>query len=254
MNNTDLFPEIITGLPGADIPIKGLHAYLFQGERQQMVFMTFEKDAEIPAHSHEAQWAVVLEGEIELTIAGETRTLRKGDTYFIPRNVVHSAKIKAGYKDLTLFDQKDRYKTKEERGAVDDSVLKEEVWTAVLEMNRCWALEGNTDGLDEYFHENMVALTPADTKLLEGRDACIASWKRFVEAVKILEWKEIDPKIEVFNSGKLAVVTYYYEITFERDGKSFKEEGRDMLTLINENGKWWVVSDQFSSYPEGSGE
>ena len=80
--------------------------------------MSFEKDAEIPEHSHEAQWAVVLDGEIELTIGAQTRILRKGDTYFIPKGVEHSARVKQGYKDITLFNQKDRYKIKRRRSNV----------------------------------------------------------------------------------------------------------------------------------------
>ena len=106
------FPEIITNLPEADIPIEGLHSYLFQGQNQQFVFMSFENDVEVREHCHEAQWGVVLDGETELTIDGKTNNLTKGDTYFIPRGVRHSARIKKGYKDLTLFNQKDRYKAK----------------------------------------------------------------------------------------------------------------------------------------------
>ena len=61
-------------------------------------------------HSHNAQWGVVLDGQMELTINGQTKTLTKGDSYYIEKDVIHSAKIKKGYKDLTLFDQADRYK------------------------------------------------------------------------------------------------------------------------------------------------
>ena len=106
------FPEIITNLPEADIPIEGLHSYLFQGESQQIIFMIFENDVEVPEHSHEAQWGVVLDGQIELFINGNKETFTKGSTYFIPGSTLHSAKIKAGYKDLTLFNQNDRYKAK----------------------------------------------------------------------------------------------------------------------------------------------
>jgi quercetin dioxygenase-like cupin family protein len=107
------FPEIITNLPNADIPIKGLGSHLFQGEDQQILFMEFGNDVEIPEHSHEAQWGVVLTGEIELFIEDEKFIFRKGDTYFIPAGDRHSAKIKAGYKDVTLFNQRDRYKIRE---------------------------------------------------------------------------------------------------------------------------------------------
>jgi len=108
----NFFPEIITGLPEADIPIEGLRSYLFQGENQQFVFMSFENDVEVPEHCHQAQWGVVLDGEVELTIDGKKQTFTKGDTYFIPKDAKHSAKIKMGYKDLTFFNQKDRYKAK----------------------------------------------------------------------------------------------------------------------------------------------
>jgi quercetin dioxygenase-like cupin family protein len=112
MQNKGFFPDIITNLPQADIPVEGLTSYLLQCTKHQVVFMSFEKDVEIPEHSHEAQWGIVLAGEIELTINGKKQVYRKGDTYFIPKDIPHSAKIKAGYRDLTLFNQKDRYKIK----------------------------------------------------------------------------------------------------------------------------------------------
>ncbi|MHC4088584.1 MAG: cupin domain-containing protein [Planctomycetota bacterium] len=106
------WPDIITNLPEADIPIEGLRSHLLQGQNTQMVFMSFENDVEVAEHSHEAQWGVVLDGEIELTMDGRKHTLGKGETYFIPKDIKHSAKINKGYKDLTLFNQKDRYKAK----------------------------------------------------------------------------------------------------------------------------------------------
>lgn len=107
------FPNIITDLPQAEIPIQGLKAYLLQGSNQQVVFMSFKNDVEVPEHAHEAQWGVVLEGEIQLTINRKKQIYKKGDMYFIPKNVRHNAKIRAGYKDITLFNQRDRYKAKD---------------------------------------------------------------------------------------------------------------------------------------------
>jgi len=112
MPKKDFFPDIITNLQEADISIEGVHAYLVQGKNQQILFMTFENKVEVPEHTHDAQWGVVLDGEIELTIGGRKNIVKKGDTYFIPKGVKHSAKIKKGYKDIILFDQKDRYEVK----------------------------------------------------------------------------------------------------------------------------------------------
>jgi quercetin dioxygenase-like cupin family protein len=74
--------------------------------------MEFSKDVVVPEHSHESQWAVVLEGRIEIVIGGEARTLGRGDQYFIPKGVKHSARIHAGYADLAFFNQEDRYRRK----------------------------------------------------------------------------------------------------------------------------------------------
>ncbi|GAB6057207.1 cupin domain-containing protein [Desulfonatronum parangueonense] len=54
------------------------------GEDNQLVFMQFAKDAELPEHAHAAQVGFVLAGMIELTISGATRQYGKGGIYHIP--------------------------------------------------------------------------------------------------------------------------------------------------------------------------
>ena len=71
--------------------------------------MDFHEDLEVPEHSHEAQWGTVLDGPMELTLNDEAVVLTKGDSYFIPEGAPHSARIRKGYKDVTLFNQNDRY-------------------------------------------------------------------------------------------------------------------------------------------------
>jgi len=107
-----IFPEPILKLPEADIPLEGVTAFLSQGANQQIIFMQFSKDVDLPEHSHAAQVGFVLEGKIDMTIGGVKNTYQKGDIYYIPEGVKHSGKIYAGYADITYFDQKDRYKEK----------------------------------------------------------------------------------------------------------------------------------------------
>ena len=109
---SDIFPEPISKLPQADIPLEGLKAYLSQSSNHQIVFMEFEKDMEIPDHSHASQYGIVLEGKIDLVIDGVNHTFIKGDRFVIPEGVVHSAKIHAGYADVSFFDEANRYKAK----------------------------------------------------------------------------------------------------------------------------------------------
>ena len=54
----------------------------------------------------------MIEGEIEMTVGGETRTYGPGDTYYIPAGVVHSANVPAGAKAIDFFEEPNRYKLK----------------------------------------------------------------------------------------------------------------------------------------------
>jgi quercetin dioxygenase-like cupin family protein len=108
----EIFPKPILNLPKADIPFDGAEAYLSQGEKHQLIFMKFKKDTEIPNHSHESQWEIVLEGKVNYYEGRVKYTYIKGDRFFIPKGVKHSAKVFKGYASIVFFNQKDRYKEK----------------------------------------------------------------------------------------------------------------------------------------------
>ncbi len=104
-----IFPEPIRNLPRANIELPGVNAYLLQGENQQIIFMEFEKDLDLEEHAHDSQWEIVLEGKVDLWIAGKKQRYTKGDRFFIPKGVKHSASIYAGYTAIAFFNQKNRY-------------------------------------------------------------------------------------------------------------------------------------------------
>ena len=109
----EIFPEAVRKLPRADIPIPGLTAFLSQDENHQIVFFHFAEDVEVPPHSHDAQWIVVLNGKIALTVEGKEHLLTKGDRFYIKKGETHSARISASYASMEFFADKNRYKTKE---------------------------------------------------------------------------------------------------------------------------------------------
>ena len=107
------FPDPIMDLPQVDLGIPGATAYLSQSDSHQMLFMQFDEDVKLPEHSHGPQFGVVLEGSIELVIAGAKQLFTKGDRYYIPGGVPHSGVIHAGYSDITFFAEPDRYQAKD---------------------------------------------------------------------------------------------------------------------------------------------
>ena len=110
-----VFPPPILHLPHADVPVKGVKAYLSQGKDHQIIFMKFSKRVIVPEHAHESQWCVVLEGRVDMKIGGIKRTYLKGDRYYVPKGVAHSATIFPGYTDVTFFNQSNRYNAKAQK-------------------------------------------------------------------------------------------------------------------------------------------
>lgn len=71
---------------------------LAHGPDLMLVRVVFEPGAIGPEHRHpHTQNSYIESGRFEITIAGETRTLSKGDSFYVPGNVLHGAKaLEAG--------------------------------------------------------------------------------------------------------------------------------------------------------------
>ena len=106
------YPEMIRNLPEIDIPIKGIRGWLLENDKKQAVFFDIEPVGVIPPHTHCSQWGIMLEGEMNLTIGGKTKLYKKGDWYYIPEGVVHSAEFLSRVHVIDIFDAPDRYKIK----------------------------------------------------------------------------------------------------------------------------------------------
>ncbi len=108
------YPDFITAFPSIDVPFPDdvVQTAVVKSEHGLVAFFTFLKDMELPTHAHGAQWGTVVEGEIELTIGGETKIYKAGDSYSIPAGVEHGALIKAGTRVIDAFEEADRYALK----------------------------------------------------------------------------------------------------------------------------------------------
>lgn len=123
---------------------------------------------------------------------------------------------------------------------------KSEVWAFIRSLNDAWTKEKG-ERLREYFHPRMVAITPVDRLRCKGAQ-CAEGWQKFAQTTTIHSWREEDPDIEMF--GNTAIVTYYYTMDVTMGSNRTKLAGRDMLTVTKEGGRWWLIADHFSSFPE----
>lgn len=71
-------------------PAPGVEMSMMVGGAMMANWVRIEPNAGIPMHAHpHEQIGLVLEGEIEMTISGDTCTCRPGDAYTIPGDVPH---------------------------------------------------------------------------------------------------------------------------------------------------------------------
>lgn len=70
----------------------GVHMRLLVGDALMFSVVRFEPHATVPTHQHpHEQISYILEGELDLWVGGDRRTLRKGDMCTIASNVPHGA-------------------------------------------------------------------------------------------------------------------------------------------------------------------
>ena len=108
----EFFPEEILALPEPDVAFPGVQGRLLQGPAQQLVFFEIDAVGEVEPHAHGAQWGVVLDGTMEMTIGSETRQYTRGDTYYIPAGEVHSARFETRTRVIDFFAEPRRYGVK----------------------------------------------------------------------------------------------------------------------------------------------
>lgn len=113
VKNPTEFPSVIADLPEAIMQVKGIKAWVLQGENHQLVFFEMQPHTSVPEHSHDyPQWGFMIEGEMELTIDGRKLLIKKGDEYIIPTRAKHYATFLTKCRIIDLFSEKTRYKTK----------------------------------------------------------------------------------------------------------------------------------------------
>jgi quercetin dioxygenase-like cupin family protein len=91
-----------------DIPLKhlisGIAGRYVHGDQCTMGIVEIEKGSVLPLHHHpHEQLTYILEGELEMTIGGETINLRQGDYFVIHSNVPHSAVANVACKVMDVF-------------------------------------------------------------------------------------------------------------------------------------------------------
>ena len=84
----------VDAIPSVEF-VPGLRFQPVLGEHTMVNFVSFAPHTEAPTHVHEEeQIVIVLEGEFDFELDGETRTMRAGDVAVVPPWVSHGARTR----------------------------------------------------------------------------------------------------------------------------------------------------------------
>jgi ketosteroid isomerase-like protein len=105
------------------------------------------------------------------------------------------------------------------------------------QINAAW-LHGQVDDLAPLLHSNIVMVLPGWSGRVAGKQEFLAGFRDFLESSKIHEFNEEDLQADV--AGSAAVITFRYEMLYERDGARFTATGRD-LWVFQKQGAGWIA-------------
>jgi ketosteroid isomerase-like protein len=118
-----------------------------------------------------------------------------------------------------------------------DESKREDAAAAMRQINQVW-LGGQVEDLGPLVHPEIVMVFPNFAGRIQGREDFLAGFRDFCQNASILEFREHDQQIDV--AGDTAVVTFRYEMVYERSGERYRATGRD-LWVFQKQGKSWIA-------------
>jgi hypothetical protein len=106
--------------------------------------------------------------------------------------------------------------------------LVDQVREVVSRISAAWQSRRYEDLLD-YFDDEMVIVGPGFQGRVEGRKACVESYREFMERVSIERYEEAVPVIDVWEGT--AVATYRWEMDWTSGGVPNRDAGHDIVVL-----------------------
>jgi ketosteroid isomerase-like protein len=114
----------------------------------------------------------------------------------------------------------------------------EPIAAAMRRINRLW-LDGDVEALAPMVHPDIVMVFPGFTGRIEGREDFLGGFRDFCQNTKDHEFRDYDHQVDV--AGETAVVTFRYEMVYERSGERYRAAGRDLWVFQSQSGAWVAV-------------
>ncbi len=115
---------------------------------------------------------------------------------------------------------------------------RERLAAAIRAINDAW-LENRVQDVAPWVHADIVTVAPGFAARFEGREALLAGLQGFCDSAEIARFEEGEHQIDV--AGATAVVSYRFEMLFERTGQRYRGTGRDLWVFEKQGHAWLAV-------------
>jgi ketosteroid isomerase-like protein len=105
-------------------------------------------------------------------------------------------------------------------------------------INDAWRT-GRVEDLRRLFDADMVIVGPGYEVVGRGADACVASYRDFLRASVVYDYRQ--SSVSIHESGPVAIATYGWEMEYEQAGRRSRDRGTDLFVLRQEDGLWRAV-------------
>ncbi len=112
------------------------------------------------------------------------------------------------------------------------------VAAAMQRINRSW-LDRRPEDLVPLFHPDITFVFPGFAGRAEGRNAIVAGFVDFCGNATVHEYRETDHQADVI--GDTAVVSFAYEMVYERSGTRSRATGRDLWVFARQGDEWVAI-------------
>ena len=81
--------------------------------------------------------------------------------------------------------------------------------------------------------------SPGFSGRVEGRRACVDSYRQFMSSAQDVEYVEHDVAVQTW--GTTAVARTHWEMAWRQGDGAQREDGHDVLLLTRDGGRWQIV-------------
>lgn len=119
-----------------------------------------------------------------------------------------------------------------------DEFKREGAAAAMGQINDAW-LTGRVEDLAPLVHPEIVMVLPDFAGKIQGREEFLAGFRDFCQNAAIQEFQEHDRQLDI--AGDTAVITFRYDMLYERSGDRYRANGRDLWVFQKHGGAWIAV-------------